>query len=423
MEWHGETTLTTHMKHLLLSLILLVAGAALCHGQQPTNAAIQQQKVDVVNDANYENGPSLHYDGIDVSSYQKDIDWSTTASDRNIKFVFVKATEGATHKSRHYRRNIDHARRQGVKVGSYHFLRTTSTIDAQFANFTSIVKLEEQDILPLIDVETRRGWSNKQLQDSVKKFADMLEKHYGVKPMIYTSSSFFNNILGPDFAHYPLFIARYSKSEPTLSYGAKWTLWQFSDRGRIKGIDAYVDLCRFNKGCNLNNILIAGKSTRHRGRVPQTVPEPRKKHQAAKPDVPQSKKQKKEAEKRRKEEEKKRKEAQKKAEKEAKEKQKEQERIAKEQQRIEKEREKRRREEEKKNKNKQNQVPPPQKPKVSPRGQSQANVPAKPVQSTSVSSTTTTQPTPAPTQTRKRNNQSSADNDKVNYSTRKNRNK
>lgn len=190
----------------------------------------QQQKVDVVGDENYENGPRLHYDGIDVSSYQKDIDWSTTAADKNIKFVFVKATEGATHQSRHYRRNIDNARKHGVKVGSYHFLRTTSSIDAQFANFTSIVKADEQDIVPLIDVETRRGWSNQQLQDSVKKFADLIESHYGVRPMIYTSSSFFNSYLGADFAVYPLFIARYSKSEPTLQFGAKWTLWQFSDR-------------------------------------------------------------------------------------------------------------------------------------------------------------------------------------------------
>ena len=369
----------------------------------------QQQKVDVVGDENYENGPRLHYDGIDVSSYQKDIDWSTTAADKNIKFVFVKATEGATHQSRHYRRNIDNARKHGVKVGSYHFLRTTSSIDAQFANFTSIVKADEQDIVPLIDVETRRGWSNQQLQDSVKKFADLIESHYGVRPMIYTSSSFFNSYLGADFAVYPLFIARYSKSEPTLQFGAKWTLWQFSDRGRIQGIDAYVDLCRFNKGCSVKDLLWGNNRSGKRGKtgrnntVPQTVPEPKKKQQAAKPDVPKSDKQKKQEEKRRKEEEKKRKKQEK------------------EQKKAD---EKKKKEDEKKKKdaaNKQASVPEPQKPKTQPK----QNVP-----STSASSGTkqnTDNPQPAATQQqtapKKRNNQSSADNDKTNYSTRKGKNK
>lgn len=200
-------------------------------------------------------GDVIVYDGIDVSSYQKDIDWASTARDQNIQFVYVKATEGATYQSRHYRYNIENARKVGIKVGSYHFLRTTTSIQRQFENFIRTVDKNEQDLVPMIDVEVRRGWTNQQMRDSVKLFADLLEDHYGCRPLIYTSSSFFNNILGTSFASYPLFIARYAKSEPKLN-GAKWTLWQFSDKGRIRGIDAYVDLCRFNKGCGLKDILI-----------------------------------------------------------------------------------------------------------------------------------------------------------------------
>lgn len=395
------------MRQILTTILLLAASLTVVVAQN----ANPPQKVDVQGDNNYENGPGLHYDGIDVSSYQKDIDWTTTAADKNIKFVFVKATEGKTHQSRHYRRNIEHARKQGVKVGSYHFLRTTSSIDDQFANFTQVVKLEEQDIIPLIDVETRSGWTNKQLQDSVKKFADLIEAHYGVRPMIYTSSSFFNNYLGPDFAKYPLFIARYSKSEPQLNYGAKWILWQFSDRGRIQGIDAYVDLCRFNKGCNVNNLLIGKKGNRStRGNtVPQTVPEPKKKQNAAKPDVPKSKKQQKDEEKRRREE-------QKKADKQAKQQQKEQEKAQK-----------------KAKKQQKQDVPQQQKPKTQPK----QNVPAnknsandnktKPDNNNNQASGNNNANNP-PTTTgkpavKKNGNQGSADNDKENYSTRRNRQK
>lgn len=109
-------------------------------------------------------------------------------------------------------------------------------------------------------------------------FAQLLEEHYGCKPMIYASSSYFNNYLGPSFKSYPLFIARYSKSEPQLSYGAKWILWQFSDRGRIDGIDALVDLSRFNKGYSVKDISYKGNKTKKRRRDNGEVPRPKVKH-------------------------------------------------------------------------------------------------------------------------------------------------
>ena len=207
---------------------------------------------------------TLVYDGIDVSDHQRDIDWRATAANKKIQFVYVKATEGATYASKRYLYNIENARRHGIKVGSYHFIRTGSRIRDQFENFKRVAKKADQDLIPLIDIEVRQGWTNQQLRDSVKLFADLVEEHYGCRPMIYTSSSFFNNILGAAFADYPLFIARYAASEPSLSCGAKWTLWQFSERGRIAGIDHNVDLSRFNKGCSVRDILI--KNNRLAGR-------------------------------------------------------------------------------------------------------------------------------------------------------------
>ena len=296
----------------------------------------------------------LVYDGIDVSSYQKDIDWSATSHDSKIKFVYVKATEGATLTSRHYRINIEHARRHGVRVGSYHFLRTTSTIKDQFENFTRAVKKSEQDLVPLIDVETKRGWTPQQLRDSVKAFADLLEDYYGCRPMIYTSSSFFNSYLASTFSGYPLFIARYATSEPQLTNGAKWILWQFSDRGQIQGIDAHVDLCRFNKGYTVNDILMRGKRIRPQRRSRSIVEEveavksvPKIGNSSADNGKKLSKKEKKELEKKLKEQE----EAQKRAQELAKERAKKQDKLNKEnqerQRELQKELQKKRAEEKK----------------------------------------------------------------------------
>lgn len=224
-------------------------------------AAQQQGKVEKV-----EVEVNQHYDGIDISRHQKTIDWDKLATDKNVKYIYIKATEGQSFVDPKFRENIENARRVGFKVGCYHFLRTGSRIQDQFENFTRNVKKNEQDLLPLLDVEVRQGWSNQQLRDSVKLFVDLLEEHYGCKPMIYTSSSFFNNILGKLFADYPLFIARYATNEPRLDNGAKWILWQYSDRGRLRGIDHAVDLSRFNKGCSLRDILIKDNKIGHQKR-------------------------------------------------------------------------------------------------------------------------------------------------------------
>lgn len=252
---------------------LVIVMSLCCHAQDNDD-----REVTLVGDQNYKNTATLIYDGIDISNYQKDINWDATANDPNIKYVYVKATEGATHKQHRYRRNIEHARQRGVKVGSYHFMTTTAPIRKQFENFISVALPNEQDLVPLLDVEKRDGWTIKQLQDSVMLFAQLLEEHYGCKPMIYASSSYFNNYLGPSFRSYPLFIARYSKSEPQLSYGAKWILWQFSDRGRIDGIDALVDLSRFNKGYSIKDITYRGNKSKKRRRDNGEVPRPKVKH-------------------------------------------------------------------------------------------------------------------------------------------------
>lgn len=269
--------------------ILIIVSSLLCHAFDE-----EDQEVKVVGDKNF-NSATLIYDGIDVSNYQKDIDWRTTAKDPNIKYVYVKATEGATHRQHHYRRNIENARQHGIKVGSYHFMRTTTTIQSQFENFISVVKREEQDLVPLLDVETRDGWTIKQLQDSVLYFAQLLEEHFGCKPMIYTSSSYFNNYLGERFASYPLFIARYAKSEPQLKFGAKWILWQFSDRGSIDGIDALVDLSRFNRGFSVKDIAYNGGLKKKSRRDRPDVPRPKVRNHD-KPEVPMSAKQRREME-------------------------------------------------------------------------------------------------------------------------------
>ncbi len=196
------------------------------------------------------------YDGIDISSYQGFIDWDKVSSDKDIRFVYIKATEGATYRSPHYPHNITQARRYGLLVGSYHYLTSTSTIDEQFENFSKYALKPVQDLIPMLDVEVRGNWSRSQLIDSVDKFCELVKDYYGVQPMIYSTMGFYNKNLTPHFNNYHLYIGRYSNEEPEINWEGEYTIWQYSETGIIPGIDAYVDLCRFRKDGWIDDILL-----------------------------------------------------------------------------------------------------------------------------------------------------------------------
>lgn len=196
------------------------------------------------------------YDGIDISSYQGFIDWAKVSSDKDIRFVYIKATEGSTYRSPHYAHNVTQARRNGLLVGSYHYLTSTSTIDDQFENFSKFALKSVQDLIPMLDVEVRGEWSRSQLIDSVDKFCNLVEDLYGVQPMIYSTMGFYNKNLTPHFNKHHLYIGRYSNTAPEINWEGEYTIWQYSETGIIPGIGAYVDLCRFREDCWLDEILL-----------------------------------------------------------------------------------------------------------------------------------------------------------------------
>ena len=213
------------------------------------------------NEAYIKETESKKKSGIDVSKHQGHINWEELHDNHgDVKFVYIKATEGSDYVDPCYYENITNARKNGIKVGSYHYLTTRSSISTQFENFRKTVKIEDQDLIPVIDCEMTGGWTSQQLRDSLSLFANMIEQHLGCKPMILTFEKFFNIHLGRTFSNYPLWIAKYSTSEPNIGYD--WTLWQFSDKCRISGVKSnrgLVDASVFNKKKSIKDILLKPK--------------------------------------------------------------------------------------------------------------------------------------------------------------------
>lgn len=195
--------------------------------------------------------------GIDVSHYQGKINWDKVNNwkGNEIQFVYVKATEGTTYQDRKYKANFNGALSNNFRVGSYHYFRTSSSIQGQFKNFTSVVDKNKQVLIPMIDVEEKKHWDNRTFHKNLKKFLLMIEDHYKVKPIIYCVNSFYNKYLSYGYEDYQFMIGRYSKNKPYMKKGA-WSIWQFSETGRINGIEKMVDIDILNKNKKISDIII-----------------------------------------------------------------------------------------------------------------------------------------------------------------------
>ena len=186
-----------------------------------------------------------HVHGIDLSHYQGNVFWETVGDNSKMAYVYLKATEGGNNVDSKYKQNIDLAHRYGLKVGSYHFYRARIPQKTQLANFMAQCRPGDQDLLPMIDVETKSGMGTEEFCDSLFKFLHLVEKAYKQKPLIYTGANFYDNHLLGKLDSYKLMIAQYTKREPVLRDGRDFEMWQYTGKGRLNGVNGYVDKSRF----------------------------------------------------------------------------------------------------------------------------------------------------------------------------------
>ncbi|MBQ6236595.1 MAG: glycoside hydrolase family 25 protein [Bacteroidales bacterium] len=191
--------------------------------------------------------------GIDVSRFQDSINWKRVAKNSNIEFVYVKATEGASISDPMYKYNIKKAKDAGLLVGSYHVYSSRTTAYQQFANFKKTLGKTKQDLVPVLDIEALH--CNKLYMKRVDKLLELMEKEYGAKPMIYTSEKLYKTHFDTKkYKKYHFFIANY-KREPSMAY----TLWQYTQRGKLKGIAGFVDFSKFSRKYSVDSIKIKKK--------------------------------------------------------------------------------------------------------------------------------------------------------------------
>lgn len=200
-------------------------------------------------DPDYPEGYEIH--GIDISHYQGEIDWEKLRNSGMIekcpiRFIMIKATEGSSRMDENFKSNFYNAREYGFIRGAYHFWSNKSTGRAQADYFIKNVKLEEGDLPPVLDVEHKsKTQTPEEFQESVLTWLRLVERHYGVKPIIYTYYKFKLTYLNDTvFDAYPYWIAHYYVDK--VEYKGKWKFWQHTDAGRLPGINGFVDFNIYN---------------------------------------------------------------------------------------------------------------------------------------------------------------------------------
>lgn len=189
--------------------------------------------------------------GFDISHYQKkeDIKWdSLTIANDGIKldFVVMRATMGNRKKDKHFDDFWETSKKNELIRGAYHFYRADEDPVMQANNYLESVKLESGDLRPVLDIErVPRRKSREKFIEDLKVWLKIVEDKYGEKPIIYTYYYYYKDHLKGEFDDYPLWLANYN-DVMVPSPDDDWKLWQFTEKGIVKGINTKVDLNIYN---------------------------------------------------------------------------------------------------------------------------------------------------------------------------------
>lgn len=204
--------------------------------------------------------------GVDLNQFSRNADFATLA--RNVEFMYLRSSGSGSGRFKVDTKFIEYAkgcRDYGIPVGAYHYAVPSYDLETANQQCDDFIKILQEafgegnygDIFPVIDIETPvdKSISTDALLDWVARFRDRFEYKTRRKIMIYTGAFFidlYNNFKhskkGYILSGSPLWIAMYTSIPGNPPYPKdqggwkKWTVWQYSDDGSVKGVTPPTDL-------------------------------------------------------------------------------------------------------------------------------------------------------------------------------------
>lgn len=186
--------------------------------------------------------------GVDVAKWQGDLNWNTLKN-QGIEFAFIKATEGGDLLDDKFAQNWRASQRANIPRSAYHFFYFCTPARVQAQWFIDNVPRERGTLPHVLDMEwnshsptCRKRPPPEVVRAEMKVFMDRVERHFGKRPIIYTTVDFHRENLA---GHLPdeVFWLRSVAAHPKITYpGRSWAFWQYTGTGRIAGIDGDIDI-------------------------------------------------------------------------------------------------------------------------------------------------------------------------------------
>ena len=182
--------------------------------------------------------------GIDVSKWQKKIDWERVKVD----FAIIRAgycnSDGSIVEDPYYKQNMEGANAAGIPVGVYVYSYAANKAGATKAAKAVLDLVKPYNLqYPLIwDMEDKK-YCRPALKDSnteiVKTVMDIWEAN-GYYAMWYTYKAFVNSYVDwSKLSKYDFWLAHYTdKTDFKKPFG----MWQYSSTGKVDGISGNVDM-------------------------------------------------------------------------------------------------------------------------------------------------------------------------------------
>ena len=185
--------------------------------------------------------------GVDLSSWQGAVDWEVLAS-QDIRFAFIKATEGSSFVDPQFDDNWAAAAQTDLRIGAYHFFSFESSGHAQAELFCRTVSRVERMLPPVVDVEYYGKFRSEKdidlpaVRQELRALIDALTAAYGTKPILYADGASYRTIIRGAFDDCGLwFRSVYTRAPSDVT----WQFWQYSNRHVLQGYEGeerYIDM-------------------------------------------------------------------------------------------------------------------------------------------------------------------------------------
>lgn len=186
--------------------------------------------------------------GTDVSKYQGLVDWQQ-ARDAGISFVFIKATEGGDRVDDLFHEHWRGAKAAGIPRSAYHFYYFCRPAAEQARWFIRNVLREAGTLPHVLDMEwnplsptCRLRPPAATVKREMRTFLTMIERHYGKRPIIYTSIDFYEDNDLSDFEGYQWWLRSVAAHPDDRYDDERFLFWQYTGTGIVPGIEGDADI-------------------------------------------------------------------------------------------------------------------------------------------------------------------------------------